>query len=147
MCDYSLHHVASRPAKAGDKLVSSGFPNSVSRGFAAAADPMVAVCLRPGTELAFDDDVRVEPSFPLWPRRRIRARVARFRQLDPGNPATHHDALEFPDGRIVLLTRLVRGQRATVLQLPVVLPPQPAAPREGRRLVSRRWWSDTEPQD
>jgi hypothetical protein len=30
----------------------------------------------------------------------------------------HHDALEFPDGQIVLLTRLCEGQRATVLQLP-----------------------------
>jgi hypothetical protein len=30
----------------------------------------------------------------------------------------HHDALEFPDGTTVLLTRLCRGQRATVLQLP-----------------------------
>ena len=30
----------------------------------------------------------------------------------------HHDALEFPDGRNVLLTRLDEGQEATVLQLP-----------------------------
>jgi hypothetical protein len=30
----------------------------------------------------------------------------------------HHDALEFPDGRIVLLTKLSEGQEATVLQLP-----------------------------
>ena len=30
----------------------------------------------------------------------------------------HHDALEFPDGKFVLLTHLCKGQRATVLQLP-----------------------------
>ena len=30
----------------------------------------------------------------------------------------HHDVLEFPDGQVVLLTRLIEGQRATVLQLP-----------------------------
>jgi hypothetical protein len=30
----------------------------------------------------------------------------------------HHDALEFPDGHIVLLTQLCEGQHATVLQLP-----------------------------
>ena len=30
----------------------------------------------------------------------------------------HHDALEFPDGHIVLLTELTEGQEATVLQLP-----------------------------
>jgi hypothetical protein len=35
------------------------------------------------------------------------------------NPSTHHDALDFPDGQIVLLTHLRAGQRATVLQLPV----------------------------
>ena len=31
---------------------------------------------------------------------------------------THHDALEFPDGEVVLVSRLCEGQRATVLQLP-----------------------------
>jgi hypothetical protein len=35
------------------------------------------------------------------------------------SPSTHHDALEFPDGQIVLLTNLRVGQCATVLQLPV----------------------------
>jgi hypothetical protein len=34
------------------------------------------------------------------------------------NPNTHHDALEFPNGQIVLLNRLCEGQRVTVLQLP-----------------------------
>ena len=34
------------------------------------------------------------------------------------NPVTHHDALEFPDGQVVLVARLCAGQRATVLQLP-----------------------------
>jgi hypothetical protein len=33
-------------------------------------------------------------------------------------PHTHHDALEFPDGQIVLLTQLCEGQHATLLQLP-----------------------------
>jgi len=46
------------------------------------------------------------------------SRVARFRQVNKDQQHMHHDALEFPDGRIVLLTRLVPGQRATVLQLP-----------------------------
>jgi hypothetical protein len=40
------------------------------------------------------------------------------RQLDKGTPHVHHDALEFPDGQIVLLTALREGQEATVLQLP-----------------------------
>jgi hypothetical protein len=44
--------------------------------------------------------------------------TAIFRQVNKNEPMTHHDALEFPDGRIVLLTRLSEGQVATVLQLP-----------------------------
>ena len=35
MCDYSLHHVANRPAKIEDKLVATKFHNSITRGFAA----------------------------------------------------------------------------------------------------------------
>jgi hypothetical protein len=57
MCDYSLHLVASRPAKVGDKLVSTNFANSMTRGFAAVGEPTVAVCLLPGTEVAFERDV------------------------------------------------------------------------------------------
>jgi hypothetical protein len=38
--------------------------------------------------------------------------------VNTDNPCTHHDALEFPDGQVVLLTHLREGQRATVLQLP-----------------------------
>ena len=45
MCDYSLHHVATRPARIEDKLVATKFPNSITRGFAAAGEPHVAVCL------------------------------------------------------------------------------------------------------
>ena len=37
------------------------------------------------------------------------------------DPHVHHDALEFPDGLIVKVTRLVEGQIATVLQLPATL--------------------------
>jgi hypothetical protein len=50
MCDYSLHLVASRPAKVGDKLVTTAFNNSLTRGFAAVGEPHVAVCLLPGTD-------------------------------------------------------------------------------------------------
>jgi hypothetical protein len=50
MCDYSLDFVASRPAKVGDKLVTTKFKNSVTGGFAAIEEPTVAVCVLPGTE-------------------------------------------------------------------------------------------------
>jgi len=119
MCDYSLHHVASRPAKVGDKLVSTQFGKSITRGFASVTEPDVAVCLLPGTELAFESEVEYEPQFHLiYPTRKIASKVAQFRWVNPDRPHVHHDALEFADGRVVLLTRLCPGQVATVLQLP-----------------------------
>ena len=84
MCDYSLHHVASRPetsptfpvgqpscsfdhlvgageaAKVGDQLVTTQFNNSITRGFAAVGEPNVAVCLLPGTEVAFEKEIEFE---------------------------------------------------------------------------------------
>ena len=39
MCDYSLHVVASRPAKVGDKLVATEFAKSITRGFSALGEP------------------------------------------------------------------------------------------------------------
>ena len=46
-----------------------------------------------------------------------RAQGRKF-HIAKGQSNTHHDALEFPDGKIVLLTHLCQGQHATVLQLP-----------------------------
>ena len=124
MCDSSLHHVATRPAKVGDKLVSSSFANSITRGFTAVGDPHVAVCLMPGTEIAFERDVESEPTLGFLPKRKVGERVARFRQVDMDHPGVHHDALEFPNGQVVLLTRLCEGQHATVLQLPATAQPE-----------------------
>jgi hypothetical protein len=121
MCDYSLHHVASRPATVGDKLVTTKFVNTPTGGFAARDDANVAVCLRPGTELAFEHDVECEPVLGILPSRKIGQRLARFRQINMEQPCVHHDALEFPDGKIVLVTRLREGQEATVLQMPAVI--------------------------
>jgi len=120
MCDYSLHHVASRPAKVEDRLVTTKFDNSITRGFAAVGEPNVAVCLLPGTELAFEKEVECDPVFTILPKKKIGQKVARFRQINAEQPSVHHDALEFPDGQIVLLTRLCEGQPATVLQLPAL---------------------------
>jgi hypothetical protein len=121
MCDYSLHHVASRPAKVGDKLVTTKFVNTPTGGFAAVDNPNVAVCLRPGTELAFEHDVECEPMLGILPSRKIGQRLARFRQINVEQPCVHHDALEFPDGKIVLVTRLREGQQAAVLQMPAAI--------------------------
>jgi hypothetical protein len=119
MCDYSLHSVKSRPAKVGDKLTTRDFGTG-TRGFAASEDTNVAVCVLPGTELAFAHEVKRLPT-RLWPWHdgsAIEYKTAIFRQINKEKVAAHHDALEFPDGQIVLLTFLCEGQQATVLQLP-----------------------------
>jgi hypothetical protein len=117
MCDYSLHHVASRPARVGDKLVSTSFFNSGTRGFSAVGEPNVAVCLLPGTELAFEENLKCEAAYG-FSYKRLPHKVARFRQVNKDQLNVHHDALELPDGQIVLLTKLAGGQHATVLQMP-----------------------------
>jgi hypothetical protein len=115
MCDYSLHSAKTRPAKVGDKLTTRQF-NWCTRGFAAAEDKNVAVCLLPGTELSFaDKKVRLWP----WFTPASRHQTAIFRKMNESNPRAHHDALEFPDGRIILVTFLELDQQVTVLQLPV----------------------------
>jgi hypothetical protein len=133
MCDYSLHLVTTRPAKIGDKLGTTNFRNSTTRGFAAVGEPNVAVCLLPGTEIAFDNAVQCDRliGINILPRKKIGQRLARFRQINMDVPTIHHDALEFPDGRVVLLTRLCGGQRATVLQLPATA--HPTTPKEAVR--------------
>jgi hypothetical protein len=118
MCDYSLHSVKSRPAKVGDKLTTHNFGTGTV-GFAASEDMNIAVCVLPGTELSFADEVRCLPTGLLaWRDEMIEHKTAIFRQINKERVAAHHDALEFPDGRIVLLTFLNEGQQATVLQLP-----------------------------
>jgi len=117
MCDYSLELIRSRPAKAGDKLASTSFPNTSTRGFAAADDRSVAVCLLPGTELSFEKEIRCEGVIFSWTPGH---KVAKFQQVNKGKRHAHRDALEFPDGKIVLLTQLREGQYATVLQLPAL---------------------------
>jgi len=100
MCDYSLHHVASRPAKVGDKLVTTQFNQLDHARFCRCGRTNVAVCLLPGTEVAFEKEVEFERGFGLfssWTRqKRIGDKVARFRQLNADKPNMHHDALEFP---------------------------------------------------
>ena len=134
MCDYSLHATASRPAKVGETLITTMFRGSSTRGFAAEAEPEVAVCLLPGTELAFEDDIEYEQNW-FW-KKRAGSKVARFRKIEPDVPHRHHDAIEFPNGRQVLITLLSGGQRATVLQLPVTAQ-EPAAVSRSDQASSR----------
>ena len=134
MCDFSLQNVRSRPAKIGDKLVTSEFGTG-TRGFAAADDPKLAVCVMPGTELAFAQEIEFLPrSLFVWKRRIINCRTAIFRQINKDIERSHHDALEFPDGQTELLNHLCPGQEATVLQLPAQ--PTSVAEAEAQKRVA-----------
>ena len=75
----------------------------------------MAVCVLPGTELAFSNEVTFsEPRFVVgWKSETLKYATAIFRQVNKNVQWTHHDALECPDGRIVLLTHLCSGQEAT----------------------------------
>ena len=128
MCDYSLHNVKSRPAKVGDKLTTHHFYTG-TRGFAAPEDASTAVCVLPGTELSFAKEVRSWPrGLFSWKAKIVNHTTAIFRQINKHEPLAYHDALEFPDAQIVLLTSLYEGQEATVLQLPA----QPATAAEAK---------------
>ena len=129
MCDFSLRHVLSREARRGEQLVSTEFGDAAARGFAAVGEPNVAVCISPGTELAFDRDVECDHPLAPYPVTRQVGRVARFRRVNPDSPYEHHDALEFPSGEVVLLARLRPGQHARVLQMPVAPAKPGRAPR------------------
>jgi hypothetical protein len=118
MCDYSLHAVATRPAKVGETLITTTFRGTSTRGFASESEPAVAVCMLPGTELAFEQNVKYDNRW-IWSRT-ANFRVGKFGMIDADVPHRHHDAIEFPDGSTVLVTQLAQRQRATVLQLPVV---------------------------
>ena len=118
MCDYSLSSVRSQPARVADQLITRNF-GAGTRGFCTPQNADVAVCVLPGTELAFADEVRCDRTGLLpWRRKVINHKTAIFRQVNKERLAAHHDALEFPDGQVVLLTLLREGQQATVLQLP-----------------------------
>ena len=138
MCDYSLEAVKSRKAAVGDRLTIKKFGHGTS-GFMEAGSNVIepdAVCLLPGTELAFDAPVKVIAHYvtATTPNanggfnaaysgpKEIEHKVARFAKIDENQAFRHHDGLEFPD-RLgvapVLLTNLEEGQTATVLQMPV----------------------------
>jgi hypothetical protein len=120
MCDYSLHALATRPAEVGETLITTTFRGTSTRGFASERDPQVAVCMLPGTELAFTEDVKFDNRW-IWTRT-VGFRVGKFNTIDPHVRDRHHDAIEFPDGSYVLVTQLCEGQQVSVLQLPVTHP-------------------------
>jgi len=120
MWDFSLQHAKSRPAVVADKLVSHNFGRGTI-GFKSVDDPVgdaTAVCILPGTELSFDEAIKLRWSYNEGKSFEGQFTTAIFRQRDKDRPNVHHDVLEMPDGQQVLLTHLEEGQNATVLQLP-----------------------------
>jgi hypothetical protein len=68
--------------KLATKLTTRDF-GTVTRGFAAPGDASVAVCVLPGTELSFADDVTCLPIGLLaWRERVINHKTAIFRQIN-----------------------------------------------------------------
>jgi hypothetical protein len=122
ICDYSLQSVQTRKAAVGDKLKTAAFGTGTT-GFTDPDAPImdrVAVCLLPGTELAFAEPVAISEIYGCYNKefKETAHTLARFRQINKDDKFRHHDALEFPDGSIVLLTDLALHQTVTVLQLP-----------------------------
>lgn len=127
MCDYSLELQKSRQAIAGDRLVTTAFPGSTTVGFSEAGREDVAVCLKPGTELAFEQPVAFSGLFGfLLQAYQHDCLMARFRHVNENNPLVHHDALEFANGQVVLVNHLCPGQHASVIQLPAASEARPA---------------------
>ena len=134
MCDYSLQNVSSRPATVGDQLITRDFRTG-TRGFADRKTLSIAVCLLPGTEIAFPEGLPVARRVLLgWRRKPVRYYTAIFRQINKEVLNSHHDALEFPDGHVMLLTSVEADQKATVLQLPA-WPKTPAEAEAQRRVA------------
>jgi hypothetical protein len=131
MCDYSITNVKSRPATVSDKLRTTNFGTG-TRGFAAREDATTAVCVLPGTELAFASPISVFLNGYYIEAKQLEHKTAIFRQINREQAHMHHDAVEFPDGQLVLLTYLKDGQDATVLQLPATPKTEVEAREQGR---------------
>ncbi len=140
MCDYSLQSVKTRKAAVDDRLQVIDFGTG-TKGFTdPGSDPVerVAVCVLPGTEIAFDAPVTIfvalnEQFVYNKAPKQTEHTLARFRQINREASHMHHDALEFPDGTIVLLTDIHPFQTAKVLQLPAT--PKCAEEAEEQRRV------------
>ena len=123
MCDYSLHAVETRPAEVGDKLRTDELCQLLHARLCRGRRAERGRVPEPGTELAFERDVEIDhgfgrllPSLGFGSIGATRSRASARSTPTGSTPITTR--LEFPNGRIVLVTRLCEGQVATVLQLP-----------------------------
>ena len=137
MCGYSLENKIARPASQGENLVTCQFSRSTTSGFCDPTNPEVAVCITPGTEIAFAAPIRFTGFWGLGLHSQFYgAKLARFREVHVERGGKHRDALELENGGIILLSELEPGQSVTILQIP------PSGQLSGRRkLLQTREWS------
>ena len=114
MRDDSLEHLASRPAKVGDKLVTTNSADRLRAPSAQSASPRSPFVFSLGQSLHLSARSKPHRDFRLRPRK-LGAKLARFRRVNEACRTMHHDALELPSGQVVLLTSLCEAQHATVI--------------------------------
>ncbi|QAY96660.1 hypothetical protein CWB41_13740 [Methylovirgula ligni] len=116
MCDYSLEMYASRPAREGERYVTTRFPSG-SVGLAGPGDCTTAVCVQ------YDTHLRLENiSSDLQTRLGIKAEEdVVFARLEHG---AYRDGIRFANGKEISLQLLGSGVGAslTVLEKPVPVP-------------------------
>lgn len=112
---FDLVAKAYRPIAVDEQAEVLSLMGDVNAGLYLACRPRNCGLPASGTEVVFEETVYAGG---LLFRKNI-YRLARFRQINTDNTTQHHDALEFANGRTVLVTDLVAGQTAKILQLPV----------------------------
>ncbi len=107
MCDYSLEHFQSRPARQGETYVTHRF-SSGSIGFIAPAEPSVAVCLTCDMRLKLQ-------GISILMRARLNVsgtEVVTFARMATG---IYRDGVRFDNGRMLSLQDLGPGLRAELV--------------------------------
>ncbi len=115
MCDYSLEMYSSRPAREGERYVTTRFPSG-SMGLTAPGQPGTAVCMACDTRLALNG-IPAE----LAARHGLgEHEVATFIRLDSG---VYRDGLRFENGVELSLQQIPVGVAMEVVPVePVKLP-------------------------
>lgn len=107
MCDYSLEHYQSRPARQGERYETTRFSTG-SIGFAEPGNPSVAVCM------ACDMRLKLE-QLPTMLRTRLKlgaSEIVAFARIEHG---LYRDGVRFDNGATVSLQELGPGVSATLL--------------------------------
>ena len=108
ICDYSLEGFRSRPAREGEKYVTTRFPSG-SIGLTSPDDCSTAVCVPYDTKLRLEGiPEEVQRSFSVG-----REEDVTFVQLERG---LHHDGVQFRTGAEIPLYVLQQGVTATITE-------------------------------